>query len=187
MNNTHASIDVEGNHLLGSPQAGIVIARNDPQFTIVIRNNEFRQNAVTTNGYALLLSAAQHFEIAGNTIVPDNGKGIDLDGYVAAPLLKRIVPRYRPPSLFPYDIVLLVHPLYGGSFPSGHTASSFASAWILASVWPRRAPVFFSLAGIVGFSRIYLGAHYPGDVASGAMAGTVLSEVTRRLIARLSG
>ena len=73
------------------------------------------------------------------------------------------------------------------SFPSGHTASSFASAWILASVWPRRAPVFFSLAGIVGFSRIYLGAHYPGDVASGAMAGTVLSEVTRRLIARLSG
>ena len=73
------------------------------------------------------------------------------------------------------------------SFPSGHTASSFASAWILASVWPRRAPVFFSLAGIVGFSRIYLGAHYPGDVASGAMAGTILSEVIRRLIARVSG
>ncbi len=73
------------------------------------------------------------------------------------------------------------------SFPSGHTASSFASAWILASVWPKRAPVFFSLAGIVGFSRIYLGAHYPGDVASGAIAGTVLSELIRRIIARISG
>ncbi|MCA1646266.1 MAG: phosphatase PAP2 family protein [Chloroflexi bacterium] len=73
------------------------------------------------------------------------------------------------------------------SFPSGHTASSFASAWILASVWPKRAPVFFSLAGIVGYSRIYLGAHYPGDVASGALAGTILSELIRRLIARISG
>jgi undecaprenyl-diphosphatase len=73
------------------------------------------------------------------------------------------------------------------SFPSGHTASSFASAWILASVWPKRAPVFFTLAGIVGLSRIYLGAHYPGDVASGAIAGTVLSELVRRLIRRVSG
>ena len=72
------------------------------------------------------------------------------------------------------------------SFPSGHTASSFASAWILASVWPKRAPVFFTLAGIVGFSRIYLGAHYPGDVASGAIAGTVLSELVRRLLSRLT-
>ena len=73
------------------------------------------------------------------------------------------------------------------SFPSGHTASSFASAWILASVWPKRAPVFFTLAGMVGFSRIYLGAHYPGDVASGAIAGTVLSEVVRRAIKRMTG
>src|SRR5260370_22768352 len=59
------------------------------------------------------------------------------------------------------------------SFPSGHTASSFASAWILASVWPKRAPVFFTLPGIVGFSRIYLRAHYPRYVAPRAPPGTV--------------
>ena len=70
------------------------------------------------------------------------------------------------------------------SFPSGHTASSFASAWVLSTVWPRRAPVFFGLALMVGFSRIYVGAHYPGDVVSGAVCGVSLSEVLRRLAVR---
>jgi membrane-associated phospholipid phosphatase len=73
------------------------------------------------------------------------------------------------------------------SFPSGHTAASFASAWIMSSVWPRRAPIFFSVAGLVGFSRIYVGAHYPGDVASGAVLGMLLSESVRRVLKRVVG
>jgi membrane-associated phospholipid phosphatase len=71
------------------------------------------------------------------------------------------------------------------SFPSGHTASSFASAWVLSTVWPRRAPSFFALAAVVGLSRVYVGAHYPGDVLSGALAGLSLAELTRRLTHRL--
>ncbi|MDQ3699304.1 MAG: phosphatase PAP2 family protein [Chloroflexota bacterium] len=67
------------------------------------------------------------------------------------------------------------------SFPSGHTAASFACAWILSKRWPRRARIFFSLAGAVGFSRVYVGAHYPGDVLVGAAMGMGLSELIHRL------
>ncbi|MBI1916717.1 MAG: right-handed parallel beta-helix repeat-containing protein, partial [Planctomycetes bacterium] len=81
LNNISAPIDVENNHLFGSPQAGIVLARNDPRFSVVIRNNEIRQHAVTTNAYAILLSVAQNFEIAGNTVLTTNGKGFLLDGF----------------------------------------------------------------------------------------------------------
>lgn len=73
------------------------------------------------------------------------------------------------------------------SFPSGHTGSSFASAWILSRVWPERAPVFFGLASLVGLSRIYLGAHYPGDVLSGAALGMLFSELIRRISRAVAG
>jgi undecaprenyl-diphosphatase len=66
------------------------------------------------------------------------------------------------------------------SFPSGHTASSFAAARMLACVWPKRWPLFYGVAVLVGFSRVYAGAHYPGDVMTGAVLGSVLSEVIRR-------
>jgi undecaprenyl-diphosphatase len=72
----------------------------------------------------------------------------------------------------------------GWSFPSGHTAAAFSGAWIVSTVWPRRAPVFFGMASCVGFSRIYVGAHYPGDVFSGAALGMLLAEAIRRPVAR---
>jgi undecaprenyl-diphosphatase len=72
----------------------------------------------------------------------------------------------------------------GWSFPSGHTAAAFSGAWIASTVWPRKAPLFFGLASLVGFSRIYVGAHYPGDVLAGASLGMVIAEAIRRPIRR---
>jgi undecaprenyl-diphosphatase len=71
------------------------------------------------------------------------------------------------------------------SFPSGHTASSFAAATILSGCWPRGRPYFLGIASAVGFSRIYAGAHYPGDVAAGAAVGVALASGVRWLVSRL--
>ena len=73
------------------------------------------------------------------------------------------------------------------SFPSGHTTSSFAAATVLAARWPRRAPIFFGIAAGVGLSRIYAGAHYPGDVFSGAWMGITLAGALRTVVRSLLG
>lgn len=57
------------------------------------------------------------------------------------------------------------------SFPSGHTASSFAAATALAFFYPRAAPLAYLVATGVGLSRVHLGVHFPSDAAVGGVIG----------------
>jgi undecaprenyl-diphosphatase len=70
------------------------------------------------------------------------------------------------------------------SFPSGHSAVAFAAATVLAWLVPRGAPAFLVLALAIGYSRIYVGVHWPLDVAGGALIGVatalLLLAVARR-------
>ncbi len=59
------------------------------------------------------------------------------------------------------------------SFPSGHTATSFACATVLSTFAPRLRVPFFVLATLIGLSRIYNGMHYPTDVLAGALLGVL--------------
>jgi undecaprenyl-diphosphatase len=60
------------------------------------------------------------------------------------------------------------------SFPSGHTAGSFAAAVALSGVYPEDRPLLLLLASAVGVSRVYLGHHFPSDVLVGAAAGAAV-------------
>jgi undecaprenyl-diphosphatase len=57
------------------------------------------------------------------------------------------------------------------SFPSGHTASAFAFAVGAGAEMPTVKWPLWTLAAAVGYSRVHTGAHYPGDVAAGALVG----------------
>lgn len=60
------------------------------------------------------------------------------------------------------------------SFPSGHTSEAFANATSLTLItkkWYVAVPAY-TWASLVGYSRLYMGVHYPSDVFAGAIVGT---------------
>lgn len=97
-------------------------------------------------------------------------------------ILKEWIDRPRPPARYPEPEPLLAVPATG-SFPSGHAATSFASAVLLARAAPAfRVPLFLLAAGIAA-SRVYAGVHFPLDVLAGALFGIAVATAPRLLAA----
>jgi membrane-associated phospholipid phosphatase len=93
-------------------------------------------------------------------------------------ILKYTVALPRPPAVL--DQVHLVGMEYfKNSFPSGHTASAFAVGFLFYSYYTRRAWKILALviAVLVGYSRIYLGIHFPLDAVGGAGIGLLCSKL----------
>ena len=100
-------------------------------------------------------------------------------------LLKNLVQRPRPFVKFT-DLKIIIPTPSEFSFPSGHTASSFAAAAVFYRHLPRKLGLpAVILAGLIGFSRLYVGVHYPTDVIAGAVMGIFLSYLAEYVVSFL--
>jgi membrane-associated phospholipid phosphatase len=94
--------------------------------------------------------------------------------YATSTSIKLAVGRQRPAI---EDLPHLMATPTGLSFPSSHTTSSFAAARAFGALVPG-APLQLAAAAM-GLSRLYLGVHYPSDVAAGAALGLAIGSLGR--------
>lgn len=84
--------------------------------------------------------------------------------------LKRWFKRPRPYGTLE-AVRTITSRLTDGSFPSGHTTAAFSMAGVFSVTTSFAAFPLWTLAGLIGLSRVYLGHHYPTDVLAGAAIG----------------
>ena len=101
-------------------------------------------------------------------------------------LLKEWSGRIRPCHVLA-EVRLLTDCNTSYSFPSSHAVNIFAAAFFLSQPFKKLSPLFFGVAGLVGYSRIYMGIHYPFDVIGGAAIGMLIAWPMRRLKDRVVG
>lgn len=126
-----------------------------------------------------------------------------LFGGIAVNVMKSFLAMPRPLAVFEEDIkagkvavVVMFEPLYTRAFPSGHTQTVFTIATTFIWIFPR-TDIFtpsqkqaglagiFIVASVVGLSRIYVGAHFPGDVLGGAATGILTALLGTWIYSRL--
>lgn len=106
--------------------------------------------------------------------------GLMLDLVSCNLLLKPLVGRIRPFAVNTAVELLVKAPL-DASFPSGHTAASFAAVFALKAAGSPLWKPALAVAVVISFSRLYLYVHWPSDVLAGALLGAAVGWAGARL------
>lgn len=106
---------------------------------------------------------------------------IGLSDLVGGQVAKKMVNRERP---FNNPEIQVEKRSHAGakSFYSNHASNMFAFATYLSLFIPGAKYIAFSIAVIIGYSRIYNGVHYPSDVIAGALMGALIAYAVAQLI-----
>lgn len=93
-------------------------------------------------------------------------------------ILKNLVDRTRPYEVIDGLKCIIIKPK-DASFPSGHTSAGFSVSSVIFGETPRRIGIAaITLAALIGFSRLYVGVHFPTDVLFGMLSGILIGLVT---------
>ena len=88
-------------------------------------------------------------------------------------LIKHLINRARPFTQVE-GLTILIKAPGSSSFPSGHTATSFAATTVMLLMLPKKYSIpALILASSIAFSRLYVGVHYPTDVLGGLIMGVI--------------
>lgn len=117
--------------------------------------------------------------IALVTLVLTIAASDQLSSHILKPIFRR--PR---PSMALADTKPLFGVRHSYSFPSTHASNFFSAAPITATLFPRIVVVPFALAAAVSLSRVYVGDHYPIDVAGGTILGLFLGFLGKKAFLR---
>lgn len=129
--------------------------------------------SLTFMGLVLLLVGTAYTRHLGLMLMMGSGLAALL-----AQVVKRLSKRRRPNAGILGFTALVQNP-DAFSFPSGHTAASVALAVAWAGEGSGLGLLASAFAALVGFSRVYLGVHYPLDVMAGATLGLIAGGVAR--------
>ena len=106
---------------------------------------------------------------------------------VLVKVLKTIIGRARPIFFEALDMTGFFPPSLDWAFnsmPSGHTAVSFAGLVMIGMLAPKYKLVTWTLAILIGVSRVAVGAHWPSDVIFGAFLGMVVADIVKWYLLR---
>jgi membrane-associated phospholipid phosphatase len=163
--------------------AGLTFVDEDIQRAVQRNRNETVDsvfNAIEPFGAEYSFGVVGAFYVSGLLLHDERAKAVGLDGLTSSLIAsgiiafptKYVVGRYRPPAergAGAYQPFSNNH-----SFPSGHATQAFAVASVIAehydSIWIKVGS--YTLASMVGFSRINKNSHWTSDVAAGAVIGT---------------
>ena len=107
--------------------------------------------------------------------------GLVLDLVSCNLLLKPLVGRVRPFAVNTAVELLVKAPL-DASFPSGHTAASFAAVFALKTAGSPLWKPALAVAVVMAFSRLYLYVHWPSDVLAGALLGAAVGWAGAKIV-----